>query len=208
MPRDFQGEARQESQQQQMQLAWRQQRIAAIHACVSAFDVLRHFGIDLKQHGDHREEQISCPFHGKDTKPSARIYPAGTTSHSSVWCFVCQEQWDVIALWRKFADVPFSQALSEIERHFGITTSSAPRLADRQAEKHAEEVAEIESIFEVAETRLRGAKDSFDMVGFFTIGSVLDRLRCDFDCGKMPHPTVRATLAKVLDKIGIRCRAA
>ena len=208
MSRDFQAEARQESQQQTALTAWRQARVAAIHAKVTAFDVLRHFGFELKQRGENREEQVSCPFHGKDTKPSARVYPASSTKHSSVWCFVCQEQWDAIALWRKFKNVSFSQALSEIEHFYGIRSFDAPSAPSQQAERQAEEIAELERMFDIAEARLRGAKDNFDMVGFFTVGAVLDRLRHDFEERKTPNKVVQVTLTKVLDKIGTRCRAA
>src|SRR5574343_824433 len=111
MPRDFRREAEQEDSQRKLQRAWIQERVAAIRATVSAYDVLRKFGVKLHHAGENRIEQFSCPFHGKDTKPSARIYPAGPTGPSHAWCFVCQERWDAITLWRKFNDptVPFTR---------------------------------------------------------------------------------------------------
>lgn len=39
------------------------------------------------------EQQISCPFHGSDSKPSARYYPES----NSMYCFTCKKSWDVIS---------------------------------------------------------------------------------------------------------------
>ena len=208
MSRDFKDEAQKEEAQRVAYQAWRQARVESIHANVTVYDVLQHFGVVLKQKGNNREEQISCPFHGKDAKPSARVFPSGRTGRSSVWCYVCQEHWDTIALWKKFQDnsASFTQVLSAIERQSGLKPPDAPKAVSKEAQRHAEEVAELTKLFDVVERRLQGAKDSFDMVRFFTVGSILDRLRYDFEQNKIPFTGVHQCLMRVLDKIGEKCR--
>ena len=83
----------------------------------------------------------------------------------------------------------------------------APKTISKEATQHAQEVEELVKLFDVVENRLAGAKDVFDMVGFFTVASVLDRLRYDFEQNKVPIISVRQCLHKVLDKIGEKCRA-
>ena len=181
MPRDYQREAAQEDGQRKLRHAWVQERIAAIHARVSTYDILRRFGVVLQHSGETRIEQFSCPFHGKDTKPSARVYPASATSPTHAWCYVCQERWDVITLWRKFNDptVPFTRSLAEIERDYGLKTPEMPNLGDlREAIRNEEAEA------------------------------VLDHLHTRVAKGTIPTASARATIQKILDKIGEKCRVA
>ncbi len=126
--RDFSKEAKQDALTQRFRKAWIAQRVEAIKEHVSAHDVLRRGGVNLGK-GDNEEEQFSCPFHGQDRRPSARVYPADANNPSHAWCFVCQERWDAITLWRKFnggEDRHFTQILSEIERAYGLETPELP----------------------------------------------------------------------------------
>ncbi len=119
---------------------WMKQRSSAVKHNVSAYDVLRHFGTSLKFGGEAHEEQFSCPFHGKDNKPSARVYPDGPRSTSHVWCFTCQKNWDVFGLWRNFMghgeEIRFGQIIFELERAFGIIPPEARRTQRGRAGRH------------------------------------------------------------------------
>lgn len=169
------------------QKQWFRQRIAAIHEKVTAYDVLRRNGVRLQQMGDDREEQFSCPFHGEDKKPSARVYPATDNGASHVWCFVCQETgWDAIGLWRKFNNLSFGQALYRLEREFDLRTPEAPS-AGYEAPKLAENKEAFRKIYRHCETRLLACKPAYrlqdDMTGYLTAGSVLDRTKARVDSG-------------------------
>ena len=39
--------------------------------------------------------QVSCPFHGEDKKPSARVYP----DTNSLRCFFCSKSWNPATFW-------------------------------------------------------------------------------------------------------------
>lgn len=204
--RDFEGEARRETERDEASKRWVQARIDAIRKNVTAHDVLRRFGAKLRQSGSDREEQISCPFHGTDRHPSCRIYPETVRGPSHAWCFVCQERWDAIGLWRKFAthETKFTRILGEMERAFGIIPPEAPPIEIEDEEDP--ELLEMDQLFDVCEKRLRGARESFDMKGFLTLGAVLDRLYYQVEEGRMKPAQAKPVLQKVLDKIGEKVR--
>jgi hypothetical protein len=192
--------------------AWRQwiaQRVEAVHRNVTIYDILSRNGVKLR--GIDREEQFSCPFHGKDTKPSARAYPANARGHSHVWCFVCNERWDVIKLWKKFQsypdDVKFGKLLREIEGAFGIIAPETPEDADEYVPEEDPAYIEVQRLFRACEHRLRTKRRAFDMTSFLRIGVVLDRLRLQVEEQKIPLTKARDVLTQVQDKIGARIRA-
>lgn len=207
MSRDYQKEARSEVDRNDAMRRWVTARIDQIHAQVTAHDVLRRNGVNLKQGGSQREEQFSCPFHGKDNKPSARVYPSSARGPSHVWCYVCQEKgWDCITLWKKFSGFEgrFTALLAQIERDFGLAIPEAPPAGYEEPD---DEPDELPGLFEICERRLRGAKAAFDMKGYLTVGSVLDKLYTALESGQMPREQAKAQLQKVLDKIGEKERA-
>jgi hypothetical protein len=195
---------------------WYQQRVEAIHLRVSAYDVLRHNGIELKQNADDRAEQISCPFHGKDTDPSCRIYPGdGVENPSHVWCFVCQEpHWDAIGLWRKFNggrdNCSFTQALSGIEQAYGLETPPPPdgktvQEVQRKTEEE-ESLDEFKKLYMATERRLISCKDSYrymkDLQGYLAAGSALDKIRYRVvEVKAWPASKGTKTLEQLLEKI-------
>lgn len=192
------------------QKEWFRRRVEAIHDKVTAFDVLRHNGIDLRQINDDSPEQISCPFHGADTKPSARVYPEEGDSRSHVWCYVCQETgWDAIGLWRKFnGDCTFSAALTGIEKVFGLETPEVPRGFDDTPTKKAPEDAGLEAykqLYLSCERRLLSCRGTYqkldDMYGYLAAGSVLDKVRARVDSGVWDSSRGVRVLESLLDRI-------
>jgi len=199
-------EAEKESEQKSASHSWIAERLAQIHQNISAYDVLRYHGVQLKYQGDEHEEQISCPFHGKDTDPSARVYPSTARSQSGVWCFVCNERWDAISLWKKFAgdeDAKFSSVLFGLERAFGLTTPEMPTGLETKQDQQANfEYEEATALLSLCETRLRLAKPKFQMVGFLRVGQALDLLRYRVTNRAIPFESAKQVLRQVLDKIG------
>ncbi len=188
-------------------LQWIQDRAEVVHANIEAHDILRNFGVKLKYGGSGHEEQISCPFHGKDNHPSCRVYPRDARSPSHSWCYTCQEWLDSIGMWRKFRGLDkYTHALTEIERAYGITPPEPPLVARKKEAEHTRE--ELEDLYDVTERRLFHARESFSMVQYLTIGSVLDRTKHQMDGGNGSPETVRATLRAVLNKIGEKVRSA
>jgi hypothetical protein len=187
---------------------WYRKRVEGVHARVTAFDVLQRNGVSFKQAGSDRAEQFSCPFHGADAKPSARVFPADANSHSHAWCYVCQERWDAISLWQKYTGTTkFSQALSEIERTFGLQTPEMPQGISEESPQQSKHQDEFDAMYAICERRLKEAKYAFEMKPFLILATALDRLRARADAGQLSWEEGLETLRKILDKIGAVVRA-
>ena len=190
---------------------WFKERTTAIHESITAFDVLRANGVDLSQGADDREEQFSCPFHGEDKKPSARIYPDREDNPSHVWCFVCQEPgWDAIGLWRKFNNLTFGQALHRLEREFGLTTPEVPDGAFEEPEEEGGRDA-FKRTYVACEARLVSSKAAYraqaDMRGYLNVGSILDRTRFQVDNDLWTPERGILILQALLDRIHAKTKA-
>jgi hypothetical protein len=194
------------TQQNEAYKQWVAKRVEAIHNAIEAVDVLSAHGVTLRHNGT-RPEQICCPFHG-DKTPSARFYPAQGDSKSAVWCFVCSKRWDAISLWRNFNQFEgtFTALLRAIESELGITPTEAPMGAVYSTFDDQESV-DLESVFNAVENRLRNSKSVFDMKGYLTLGSILDRLHHRVEKGLVGQAAAKETLQKVLDKISEKNRA-
>lgn len=211
---DHLANARQEELAKKARREWYQVRIQNIRDSVTAYDVLRRNGVDLNQVSDNQEEQFSCPFHGEDRKPSARVYPADGRSPSHAWCFVCQERWDVISLWQKFGGgMPFVQALSDMEQTYRLTVPDMPSEAAYTPGDYGatEELETFDNLYKSCENRLREARPAYKqldaMNAYLAAGSLLDKLRYQIDHGKLPIPKGLGVLRQLLDKIGEKERS-
>ena len=206
MARNFQDDAYAEHARHLAIKQWLSARAEAIRQSVSAYDVLSRNGVSLRKSGQ-QQEQISCPFHGSDTNPSARYYPENTKGYSGVWCFVCREKgWDAIGLWKKFSgETKWSRVLFSMERAFGLPTPEFD--APPPEEEYDPLLAEVESLLDACENRLIRERDRFDMGSYLKLGSILDRIRSQVDKGGLPLPKAREVLAQVLTKIGEKVRA-
>lgn len=68
-------------------------------------------------------QQVRCPFHGKDNKPSARLYP----DTDRFYCFVCKESMDAFSFFQAYVGMSFKEdrdaaekLLSEIEEEYNL----------------------------------------------------------------------------------------
>jgi hypothetical protein len=195
--------------------AWYALRVKTIHEHVTVHDILRRNGVSFRHTGD-REEQFSCPFHGKDESPSARVYPSSPRGPSHVWCFVCRERWDAIGLWKKYtgADKSFHRLLSELEKFYNITTPPVPEGAyDKGTVPVSEqEKTDFEHLYKVCEQRLIGAREDYvrlqDMNGYLVAGSILDKIYYRIGEGTLSPKEGTDVLKRLLARIGERVRGA
>lgn len=192
--------------------AWYAIRVKTIKERVGAHDILRRHGVSFKSTGD-REEQFSCPFHGKDDKPSARVWPATPQGPSHAWCYVCKERWDVIKLWQKYSgeEKSFHRILSELEKTYGIEPPPIPQGGFKQAPSQDErKKQEWDTLFEKCEARLIATREDYvrlgDMIGYVTAGSLLDKALFQVGLGTMTHLEGVELLNRLIQKIGEKVR--
>jgi hypothetical protein len=205
-------EAFQESEKSEVLSTWFRNRMDALRESVSAHDVLRYFHVSLHYEGSGHQEQISCPFHGNDRRPSARVYPQEGTSSSGLYCYVCRKRWDIVGLWKEFSGDPtmrFTYAISGLESAFGIIVPDAPSFEDLERDNGPSQRAlEVAEVVNVCERRLRQGKSSFEMAAFFTIGRLLDQLHYAMNKGSLDLDEIERRARLLLDKIGEKIRNA
>jgi hypothetical protein len=68
------------------------------------------------------EVQFKCPIHGRDNKPSARLYK----STKSCYCWVCRKSWDVVSFTRDMEKMSFTETLNYLVNLYKVDTSSIP----------------------------------------------------------------------------------
>jgi hypothetical protein len=68
------------------------------------------------------EVQYKCPIHGRDNKPSARLY----NSTKSCYCWVCRKSWDVVYFTKDMEKLSLTDTLSYLVNLYKIDVSSIP----------------------------------------------------------------------------------
>lgn len=189
---------------------WVRSRADTLVSSVTAHDVLRHFNTPLKL-SDDQEEQISCPFHGQDRKPSARVYPPGGSSRSGVYCWVCQKRWDIFGLWKMFHgddQMKFTEVVRGLEKAFGIIPPDMPSVAEYETIERgpSEREQRVLNLLEVCERRIAQAKPYFTLKGFMTVGKLLDQMHYHMRHKSCELSEIEKRAQLVLDKIGEKIR--
>jgi len=204
----YEDEARREIEHKETFRRWVQSRVETVHDRISASDVLSRYHVKLR-YGGQRQEQMFCPFHGNKRTPAATYHPKEARSHDAVWCYVCNERWDCIALFRKFenlgSEAKFTAVLHRLERAYGIIPPEAPPVLDDEPDDT--ERQEIDEAFATADRMLRNAQKAFECRGYLTLGSALDRLSWQYENGRLQAPTVLERLRMVREKIVAKERA-
>lgn len=80
--------------------------------------VLADYGYHVHPNGTFQEQQFSCDLHGtgRDTKPSARLYPGS----NDFYCFACDKTRDAVELVRVKENLGFMEALDFLERKYNL----------------------------------------------------------------------------------------
>ena len=99
-------------------------KLQAVKTTVKMVDVLRMHGIIVPADA---QSQISCPFHGADTHPSARVYAQTNT----LFCWTCHKLWDVIAAEMQFTGSSLTDAVDALIVTFVVPVAEQPQSIQR-----------------------------------------------------------------------------
>lgn len=94
--------------------------IAAVKTAVKMVDLLKFHGIVVPA---DTQTQLSCPFHGADAHPSARVY----SDTNSLFCWTCHKVWDVISAEMEFTGLPLVEAVQELVVRFKVAVEEQPQ---------------------------------------------------------------------------------
>lgn len=90
---------------------------------VDLMQIMIHYGVDFVYSPKGvQEAQYRCPFHGRDNKPSARLY----RETKSCWCWKCHKMWNVIDFVRDKENLGYVQAILFLIGKYRLDTSSIP----------------------------------------------------------------------------------
>lgn len=152
-------------------------RIANIKKYVSLLRVLKDYNLMPHSEMFVNEFQMRCPFHGKDEKPSARIYDAGEKFH----CFGCQRHFDVIDFFAEVAGIdayPFGEKKKNvyraIEQKYAVPKLAEVVRADIEKEKEKKAVS-IEDRARSVEKKIIEKKRGLGLEKFAKMLYVLDQ---------------------------------
>lgn len=98
--------------------------LQAVKATVSIVELLKFHGVAVPE---NTETQISCPFHGADNHPSARVY----TSTNTIFCWTCHKLWDTIAAEMAFTELPLSEAVNALVARYSVAVEAQPQVVQR-----------------------------------------------------------------------------
>lgn len=95
----------------------------AILDVVDLTTVMLSYGVDFVYSPQGLPEvQFRCPFHGKDDKPSARLYK----ETKSCYCWVCRKKWDVVSFIQEMEQKRYSEVISFIINKYHVDLSRIP----------------------------------------------------------------------------------
>ena len=173
------------------QQKWIQRRVDAVKTAYTAYDSMVENGYGDNLIGKDTAIQVSCPFHGTDSRPSARYYPISGHKSDYVRCYFCKENWDSLNLYMKFKNMNFMNVLHVLERRFNIkiplrpedTTIKEPE--DRSSSNFVSEAwSDVPRVLELLEKKLMRLRNSAPLIDFIKFCRVLDRVSWDYDLAK------------------------
>ena len=188
-------------------------RAERIHDQVPIVQVLADYGYSVHSDGGSREQQFSCDLHGdgRDTKPSARVYP----DSASFYCFACGESRDAISLVREKEGVSFGAALKVLESRYGLPAlpwedGDAWESTEKQVEGALEHTQSVDECRQRVERFLLGLtkEKSLGMEKSASLWEAFDKIAYLHEKDSLESPQAIVLFMKILrsakDSLGVR----
>lgn len=152
--------------------------INEIKSRVPILDLISLFEINVRSSFGN-ERQCSCPFHGEDKHPSARIY----VKTNSMYCFTCKKSYDVIDIIREFKKLSFDEVIEFIK----INWTEKKENRNKQIQKQNQFSLKNHSFYDIlnlTNNRLEDIKDKIPFEKYLIACNYIDRISFNFECSE------------------------
>lgn len=168
-----------------------EKRVREVCKQLHAFHILMEHGIEISD--QYTDEQIRCPWHGVDNKPSARYY---SDNGGRFYCHRCKEGHNTVSLFAKFKGYMFMEALSKLEKRLGIIIEkfNTEFIEEYERSKGWEDVKRCVNLVESKIKRIRNKCPFYDYVKFC---SIVDDVLWEFEKGTTDLNKTIVPLVKV-----------
>lgn len=180
---------------------WIERRVQAVNEKFPVFTALQELGIDMVD--EATDQQIQCPFpnHGPDNRPSTRYYASHGRKTGHVWCFKEKIRAETVNLIAITKGIGFMEALSSLERRFGIITPKRPdspiRAIERGENYTSESWSDVPRFLSVLESKLLRVKPKCSINEFVKFCRLIDAIQWDFDLSGKPSQEMVNALLKL-----------
>jgi uncharacterized protein YkvS len=158
--------------------------------------VMMDYKVDFMYNPSKQDEaQFRCPFHGQDTKPSARYYRAT----QSCWCWVCGKRWDVIGFIMERETMTFVGAVNYIANRYKVDTSSIPDTPEFKNPK-VQKISEDSVLMTVLTNSIMESRKKLPLEKYRVICSFFYKLAYEKSLGQDTSEGVKKLIGK-LEKI-------
>lgn len=178
---------------------WIERRVREVGRAYNAYSALTEFGVELQD--ESTSQQIFCPFHDNKRTPAARYYAPSGRHQSHFWCFKCHTRLDGVGLYSKFKGVGFMEALSAIEKRFGISTPKRPEFiginpSDRGSDYVSEAWGDVPRLISILEGKLGKTRDLCSLHEYVKFCRLMDAVLWDYDVLGRSTPEMTSALMR------------
>lgn len=180
---------------------WVDRRVTEVGRAYNAYQALVEFGVEMAD--ESSSQQVPCPLpgHGPDNRPSSRYYSASGRNPSHFYCFKEKLRLDGIGLYAHLKGMKFMEALSALERRFGVKVPKRPEgvpiaPSDRGDGYVSEAWGDVPRVLVILEGKLKRLRDKCGMAEYVKYCRLMDAVQWDFDVLGKPTPEMVAVLMK------------
>ena len=186
---------------------WIERRVESVRQKYTTYQCLIENGFSDVLGDEASAVQISCPLpeHGPDRRPSARYYPSGgRRDYDHVHCFKCKASLDAINLYSRLKGQKFMDALSALERRFGIKLPRKPEPLpiaapiNKDANFVSEKWSDIPAVLTLLENKLKRIRDRCSLIDYVKFCRVIDVIQWDYERIRKATPEMATILSRCM----------
>lgn len=183
---------------------WVNKRVKAVSKHYGAFQALVENGVELAD--EETSTQLFCPFHDNTKTPAARYYSPSGSNGSHFYCFKCRDRLDGIGLFAKFKNLRYLEALSKLEKRFGISIpkvdlSSPINIKEKSENYRSDAWSDFDRVVDIYEKKLERIKPKCSCTEFVKYCRIIDEITYDFRSLGSANQDMYYAMRKAMDQM-------